>query len=718
MSVAPFIKPVRLQGGTFYTFTSASEDLGFSFNNDDKKFRFSNYVLLNIPDVKTATANENFIQFDNVPGGFSIDGSKSLNTYLAESFQNYALNLETIITSDNNYDPETDRTVSERVFFKWLKEIGAIRFRQANETEVSDPSFGVHYVEEDESDIYKKVVQYVGEIDMLNNVRNKDNAYTEVYVHIPTSHGRQPSVLFNSVEDQNYYVNAEFTYNPIDPTQEPYIYGRESSDTHPAGLDFEAHYDSEFSTYSAEDPTSGFADFEYFSPDDLTWKPETDPDFYWWYPTPKANTYFLEKTYFNDPTNDKFRLTGGGSGKTVEFVRSRLDGISLQFIEDAYTDIAANSDINSFGELAESGLSSNFEFNAILVYYELFDPLNPVDSVRNLFGVLFLDNVDPVSGGGGEIPRLPKYKPNPLTGDNGNAYSLKINLKFDVTAEDAAVETTINDYNTFSLELYVDALNELKETTRIFTETNSKLTEIETLLQETRSLVLDNPTADQVNQRLADLETMVAESQQIFANNDAIMGLLDRNYQEILNIYNGQTSLEIAYNLNVIQQGVGMDIDRTSNQFIKISSKNQAFNLTSKPRLSLADDFTLEPNRYTYVTKLMNFSNYMKITDGSTGTPFNVDRDIVLFINDFPDKWKAGQRFRISFTNGLDLNNTNGQFNFIIYTDSQDVLNNGFTYTAEVGIIGWDEFESKNGKPVIEIICIDPATYDFDIDIF
>lgn len=716
MSVAPFIKPIRLQGGTFYTFSSASEDLGFSFNNDEKKFRFSNYLLLNVPDIRTAVSNENYIQFDTIPTNFNIDGSKSLNTYLAESFQNYCLNLETIVTSKDTYDPEVDRSVSERVFFKWLKELGAIRFRQADTTELSDPVYGVHYVEEDESEIYQRVVKYVGEIDVVNNVRNNDNAYTEVYVHIPTSHGAQPSILFTATDDTNYPINGEYTNTPSDPLDADYIVGRKPSDSHPAGLSFLAQYDSE-GLYETTDPLGATANFFSYDADAATWYEEgVDPEFQWWYPTPKSDTYFLEKNFFTDPTNDKFRIQS--INKTVDWVRSRLDGITTEFNEAAYADIAANGDINSFGELAESGISTNFKFNAILIYYELYDPLNPVDAVKNLFGVLFLDNVDPITGGGGQIPRLDKYKPNPLTGDNGNAYSLKVNLKFDVSAEDAAVETTINDYNTFSLELYVDALNELKETTRIFQENAAKIVEIEATLEETRGLVLDNATADEINQRLDTLEQQIKDSQEIFISNDQLNALIERNYQEILNIYNNNTSLEIAYNLDVIQQGPGIDIDRTSNQFIKVSSSNQAFNLTANPRVSLVTDFTLSPNRYSYTAPLMNFSNYLKITDGSTGTPFNVDRDIALFVNDFPTTWKAGQRFRISFTNGLDMSNTNGNFNLLIFTDAADVLNTGFTYSAQVGVVGWEEFEAKNGRPLIEIICIDPTTFDFDIDLF
>jgi hypothetical protein len=719
MSVAPFIRPIRVQGGTFYTFTSASEDLGFSFNADDKKFRFSNYALLNIPDIRRATAGENFLQFDNVPAAFSIDGSKSLNTYLGESFQNYALNLETTIISSNTYEPDEKRTVSERVFFKWLKELGGIRFREANNNELSNTTFGVHYVEENESPTYNKVVKYIGEIDVINNVKNKENAYTEVYVHIPTSHGAQPSVLFTTINDVNYFPNAEFTNNPVDPLNRPLIFGRKQTDVHPAGLDFEAHFDSEFNQYLAEGPGSPNANF-FYSPDNgVSYIQSGNPGFQWWYPTPKADTYFLERTYFTDPRNDYFKIEQlGGSNKSVSFVRSRLDGISLEFNEAAYKDIAANGDINSFGELAESSLSRNFEFNTVLVYYEVYDPNNPQDSVKNLFGVLFLDNVDPTSGGGGQIPRLEKVKPSPLTGANGNAYSFKINLKFDVTAEDAAVETTINDYNTFSLELYIDALNELKESTRIFQENSALLAEVQNDIIELQGLVFDSTTADEINQRITQLETLIQESQEVFANNENILGLIDRNYQEILNIYNSQTSLEIAYNLDVIKQGTGIDIDRTSNQQIKISSKTQGFTLSSNPRVSLTGNFVLSPETYQYTHPLQVYSNWLRITDGSPGVNFNLDRDIVLLINDTTNKWQVGQKMRLSFTHGLNMSNTNGNFNLLIYTDAVDKLNTGFTYSAEIGIVDFTEFTAKNGKPIIEIICIDPNTFDFEIDIF
>jgi hypothetical protein len=59
MSKTPYIRPISVQGGTFYTFSSASEDLSLTFNNSLKKFKFSKYALLKIPELGTPTYKEN-----------------------------------------------------------------------------------------------------------------------------------------------------------------------------------------------------------------------------------------------------------------------------------------------------------------------------------------------------------------------------------------------------------------------------------------------------------------------------------------------------------------------------------------------------------------------------------------------------------------------------------------------------------------------------------
>jgi uncharacterized protein (UPF0147 family) len=76
------------------------------------------------------------MQFDTIDGMIWNGGLKAdPNINFTESFQNYALNLEELIISDSDFDNTIRRSVAERVFFKWLKETGAMRFRAATALE-------------------------------------------------------------------------------------------------------------------------------------------------------------------------------------------------------------------------------------------------------------------------------------------------------------------------------------------------------------------------------------------------------------------------------------------------------------------------------------------------------------------------------------------------------------------------------------------------------
>ena len=141
MATSPLIKTPQVDGGTFYTFSSSARDLSKTLNNENLRFVFSKFVLLNIPDFDRLDPNtfsnfQNYMQFDTIDGMIASGGLKGdPNVNWTESLQNYALNIEELIISDPAYDNTTNRSVSERVFFKWLKETGAIRFRNATNLE-------------------------------------------------------------------------------------------------------------------------------------------------------------------------------------------------------------------------------------------------------------------------------------------------------------------------------------------------------------------------------------------------------------------------------------------------------------------------------------------------------------------------------------------------------------------------------------------------------
>lgn len=741
MKITPFIKPIKIEGGTFYTCLSAQEDINYTFENSTKKFRFSKFVLLKIPPLKSLrlTTQEllsdsykpNYVQLDSILGASRVYDSLNLpniqnNNVFAESFQNYYYNLETLLTSNDNYSIDEQRTVSERVFFKWLKEIGAIRFRVANDSEVVN-NIGVRYVEEDNSydtsgnPIYDRVIKYIGDINIINSIKNPLNSFTEIYMHIPSSHGCTPYVLLNSISDNNYHPNMKLASKNAQ-IDDDYIEGRHYNDIHPAGLNIMAHYDIKeydgqlFKNCWYLNKSTG--QFEGYNSG-------LNANFKWWgdYNSHINKTYCLEDN-FGNPINEIFAIGHDNTSdpndvtdyNNTKFIRNKLDGISIDFNSNDYKKIVSNANLTDINDFNASEYSSNFSFNTVLLYYDVYDETNPDDYTTNLFGVLFLDNVDYQPGIGGEIKSYNKYKVNNILQQNGNSYAFRLNIKFDVNANDSAIEVSINDYNTFSLQLYTDALSQMKLLTNNLNNYLAEYRKLNNEIEHIKTLLYTQYDNSDLLERIENIENDIANSQDVFLNSTHIIDLINKNYEEIKNIYENKTSINMAYNIDVIKAGDGIEINKVNNS-IYVNNIVSDFNIDDNSLVSITNDFHINNNYYTYYYKLKKYNNYIRIMDGSYNNPFAIDRDIILYIDDTINSWERGQKLRISFENGLSLNNTNGVFMFYIYTDSTDKLNTGYIYNKSVGIISPDIF-SNNSKPIIEIICVDNANLDFVIDVF
>ena len=176
MAVTPLIKPIQNRTGAFYIFQSAVNDSNLINSQENYKFSYTKYALLRLPNIgiPAITGNtiepKNKIQFNAIGDSPIAYDSTDNAILLAESFENYCLNFESVLLSQPQYQSSTNRSVAERVFFKWLKEIGAIRFRNANISEVSPTMTGTKFVELDETYdtntnlTYNRVVKYVNNI--------------------------------------------------------------------------------------------------------------------------------------------------------------------------------------------------------------------------------------------------------------------------------------------------------------------------------------------------------------------------------------------------------------------------------------------------------------------------------------------------------------------------------------------------------------------------
>lgn len=693
---APLIRTPLVQGGTFYCFTSAAKDLTKTFNNDNLKFEFSKFALLNVPDVDTPVHKENYIQFNTIDGAIFNELNADGNVNLAESLQNYTLNFETLLLKEDDYNPLLRRTVAERVFFKWLKEMGAIRFREASTNEKSPVLTTKRFVEENSIDSgtrrYQRVVEYLGNIDVINNVEKNGHTYTEIYINVPTKVGNTPVCLFQAISDDNYYPTM--VLRGIDE----FIDGRSAQTVQPDGLSLNAFYDYDRAvTY-------------------------TDPDANWMDAgTGSTNSYFTEPTTFEDPTSveitkhwaDYAAVDPGIQQFTdITYLRSRLDGISVDYNADSYYDIVTDPKLTNILEYNGSIKAKDFQFNAVLIYYDIYNASTPSDRVTNLYGVIFLDNLTPTTTGS-YIQRLRKFKPNAITNLNGNSYGLKLNIKFDTSIDNVGVETIINDYSTFSMDLFIDASTQLQEAAKVLLETQSRFLEIVNRVNELESLVFTNENVTELTARVDALESNLQNAQLALNDSTSLLDLIANNSDRINAIVNGNVPLQLQYNTDVVKSGSGVQVDKSTPNSIKINCTVQNYKLSqlysdSSFLTEVSSSNPLDLNQTVNISsyaELKEFTNYIRFYTENTALS-----DVYLYINDDNIKFKDGQTVRLVWNTIFNL----GVKILYIYTDKSNRLGNG-VYGTLIGVVNGSEFVHE--RPIIEFVCINDVTYEFDVDV-
>lgn len=516
--VTPFVKRMRATGGTIYTFSSAVEDIGLNINERNNVVKISHFALLNIPNIAECSTGFIFNTFNirNIVGAWEYEqGSTSIKdgrVLIAESFQNYALNLEANLLNQETYNPELSNTVSERVFWKWLKETGAIRW--------ADPSIagnGVRYwTEEVDSSDYSRVVQYIGPVSAGNVRVDTFGTYNETYVLVPTSHG-QTRAYFKQIEDDNYRHGME-----IGDLGEN-ILGRESyTRPHPDGLSYLAYYD-----YVDSSTSVGTYSMEY---DDSTGSYTPG----WWYsaegkdPVSAENAYLTDSSSYIDTgiynTTLKFQ-----DSNVIDFVRSKVDCINLEFGMNSLKTIYGDSTLTYDTMATVYAVNNKFQFNAVLIYYSIYNSTRDAILATNLLGVMFLDapsgNSSQIVEGyeGILLPSLEKIQSGP-TGF-GTSYSLRLNIKTDNMVDDTGA--TIVDAATsdqIMADQWQEAFQNLSSAVSILTQQNSTLNYISgqyVLLQGQQTQLMNDVTAlkYQVNDIARDI-TGTEGTVAIFADGD------------------------------------------------------------------------------------------------------------------------------------------------------------------------------------------------------
>ena len=373
----PILRPLRTTGATLYTFPSAAEDIALNINSGTQGVAMSHYALLNF-------TKENF--------NFTSPNEIVL------SLQNWMMNSEVVLLNQPVYNFQENKTVTERVFWNWVRNHSNIDIFK------SEPVYDNVYSEVNYKSADKnRLVQCFGMIDSGNHLSTEFGMFNETYVNVPTSYGNGP-VFFESLKDDNNYVK---------------------------GIG-----------YSVDDIIQGRTQ--------LT-------------PTYISSSNSLKSE--NSEYKDQYAFEIVKDMQTISKACSVLTGNKKSVILNSYDDVNIDPS-NQFSSI--SGLDINtdkceFKFNAILLYYSLYDltDSNKEAVATNLFGIVFLDGgsasdstylLQPV------VKKKSFKSQNSKTSYFGNGYSFRVNIKTMSVYDNT--DSIIQD-NTTGTSLYAQDFNDV-----------------------------------------------------------------------------------------------------------------------------------------------------------------------------------------------------------------------------------------------------------------
>ena len=641
----PLVRIPQPQGGTMYAFASAARDITRAFNSADINFEFSKFALLDLPDFTESVNNSNTIDFElnlKEQSGAAYNANMP-NVDFAQTFQNYALNLEELLLKDDDYDPIILASDAEKIFFKWLSALGAIDFRPTDSNESSTGA----YAENDNAILggsnYDRVVKYLGSIDAENDVAYQGNTYHEVYINVPTAVGYSPLVLFKPTE---YNTSATKLYLDANNVN---IEGREGQ-THP-------------------DPNI-----------DLL-------------PVVDAGSTANTAAYYDIATN-------------------ATDSVQIDFDTASYEPIQNNPDVQSLLDYAKTG--QQFRFNAVLVYYDLYSSSIPANRATNLYGILILDDITDSYGPGSKIHEQIKFKPNEVTGLNGNAFSLKLNLKFNSSLDNVGVETSVNDFTTFSMDLFMDTTTALENATELLLQANNRYNKIVERLDSLENIILGTAKAAALEARIQELEDDFTASSLQLQDSNALLSLINNAHTKINQLIDGTIPVELQYNTDVIFAGKGTNVDKSIAGKIKVNNSVEGYVVNDVFQWDIASGVVsgsvlggtnLFDNSNSNIngvwTKLNSYSNRLSLKNKLSADPLNGNLNI--YVDDSVTGWTKGQSFRIAFdTIDVDGNNIK------VWTNKSG----GWQNIADI-----DPSQLLTNKPYIELVCTDPVNFVFEVDI-
>ena len=562
------------------------------------------------------------------------------NYAIAEHFQNYILNFETVVLNYSEFDSSILRSPAERIFFNWLRKVGGIRFRDSGKIGID----GEKLYEETDVLLEDRTVQYIGNIDMINQVDINGDTFGEVYMYIPSTSGATTDVYFRRISDNNYNPNV---YLP-----EP-VNGDDDTDVIQGRHNFRGNSNL---------PVG------------------------------------VEAIYDNDNPNSYI----GDEGYCVDFRDADYEYGSIEQIN-----------ANSY---------TNFEFNTVLIYYDLYDTSTNIEKVAtNLYGVLFIDNFvqdnDKVSLNEhhlAHIHQYPKFKSSEF--GEGNAFALKLDLKID-TAPTTTMSPQLSDNEIYEspndisgMIMFAEALNQLQKCADTFFTQQSEIYRLQDRVEELETLITSIDDINDVKLELNSLETRFNESSVV--GSAGVMNLINNCYEMLNDIVNGKYPSKLALDVSKLRLGQGLRYVDNRDGSVTLNNVQQLYNVVGKVTFNEynTDSNLIYPIDDIIRLELRENTNLVLLSEveskDSDRTMWNQLEIIIDAYNN--NEWQKGQTMKFIITDDF-------KFGYVkhdgirIQTIIDPVENN--THDDIKGVIiktfTKDELAKMKNKSEIEIVCID-----------
>jgi hypothetical protein len=253
----------------------------------------------------------------------------------------------------------------------------------------------------------------------------------------------------------------------------------------------------------------------------------------------------------------------------------------------------------------------------------------------------------------------------------------------------------------------MDAATVLQDAAKNLNDRTLEIINLQNQINALTDLVINTDDSTEIKSRLTVVEDSLQANQALFDNTQDILSLIEKNSDDINDILQNQTSVQMSYNLDLLKDGDGTAVDRTTPNILRVDVTQQDYNIAQN------SVFTINPVSGNTLP-LVLYTNYLK--HKNNGVSITANNDIIIRIDDSLNKWKKGQVLRLVIGDDLEL----GNYSLVLLTNALGEYPkgtpSGVPYSTVVAGFVNSQFSSSSYKPIFDIVCIDDVNLTFEVD--